>query len=311
MTLTLLPLQDSPAHAARCRRLLDLPRHYARDIAKETCELLKAGSYAATLPSGERVRVDISAQLTQERARKVSLAPADPLDRVAREHLGVSPEEARAPHAAETRVWVSNEPSLTAARSLAARGARPCVLNFANGVTPGGGFLTGSRAQEESLCFASTLYSSIYGDPMYAAHRLRADYSSSAHLILSTATVIRDEEQRLIAEPWEMTVITCAAPVCDTRTPKQQHLVTPAEGALLMRERVGRVLDAAAAAGCAHLVLGAWGCGAFRNDATAVAALFEEALKARPGVFEEVVFAISDWSEERRFVGPFSARFSS
>jgi len=311
MPLTRLPLQDSPAHAERCQRLLDLPRDYARNIAFETCRVLEAGAYDAELPSGARARVELGARIAQERARKVSLAPTDPLDRVAREHLGVSLEEARAPRAAETRVWVSNEPSLTAARAFAARGGRPCVLNFANGATPGGGFLTGSRAQEESLCFASTLYSSIKGDPMYALHRRRADHSSSAHLILSTATAIRDEEQRFIPAPWEMTVLTCAAPVCDTRTPRAPHLVTPAQGALLMRERVERVLDVAAAAGCTHLVLGAWGCGAFRNDPVEVARLFEEALEARAGAFEEVVFAISDWSEERRFLAPFARRFSA
>jgi uncharacterized protein (TIGR02452 family) len=59
------------------------------------------------------------------------------------------------------------------------------------------------------------------------------------------------------------------------------------------------------------LVLGAWGCGAFGNDPFRTAHDFREALQRRfGGVFEEVVFAITDWTEDRRFLGPFRDTFS-
>ncbi len=70
------------------------------------------------------------------------------------------------------------------------------------------------------------------------------------------------------------------------------------------------MLAIAAAHGYADLVLGAWGCGAFGNEPHATAADFRAAL-AGPfdGAFDQVVFAITDWSPERRFLGPFHDAF--
>jgi len=41
------------------------------------------------------------------------------------------------------------------------------ALNFASANNPGGGFLTGAQAQEESLARASGLYTMLLGYPMY------------------------------------------------------------------------------------------------------------------------------------------------
>ena len=56
-------------------------------------------------------------------------------------------------------------------------------------------------------------------------------------------------------------------------------------------------------------MLGAWGCGVFGNEPASIAALFSEALAARRGAFDHVVFAILDASEEQRFRGPFVDAF--
>jgi len=66
------------------------------------------------------------------------------------------------------------------------------------------------------------------------------------------------------------------------------------------------VLAIARAYGYSALVLGAWGCGAFRNDPHRTAVDFRRALEGDfAGAFSDVVLAISDWSQERRFLGPF------
>jgi uncharacterized protein (TIGR02452 family) len=75
--------------------------------------------------------------------------------------------------------------------------------------------------------------------------------------------------------------------------------------------RIARVLATAALHGHTALILGAWGCGVFRNDPAEVAELFAAAL-AGPfhGAFAEVVFAVLDSSPERRFIGPFERAFA-
>jgi uncharacterized protein (TIGR02452 family) len=77
-----------------------------------------------------------------------------------------------------------------------------------------------------------------------------------------------------------------------------------------MRSRILKVLAVGAHHRHDGLVLGAWGCGAFGNDANEIAGLFREALD-RPfrGVFSHVVFAITDWSEDERLIGPFLQSF--
>ena len=60
------------------------------------------------------------------------------------------------------------------------------------------------------------------------------------------------------------------------------------------------------------IVLGAWGCGAFGNDLKEIAALFERALRENfNGAYRRVLFAILDWSDEKRYIGPFQRRLVS
>ena len=199
----------------------------------------------------------------------------------------------------ETQVRVVNETTLAAAHELRQRGRDPLSLNFANGVEPGGGFLAGARAQEEALCRGSALYATLHGDPMYDAHRTMPKGESSPWAIVSPdVPVYRADDGTTLAEPWLCSFITCAAPY--------EPQVGPARSALLLQDRIYRVLEIAAAHGYDSLVLGAWGCGAFGNNPTTTAKDFRTALESDLGQsFDEVVFAICDWSPERRFLGPF------
>ena len=85
----------------------------------------------------------------------------------------------------ETRIQVSNEATLGASKRLVENGLWPLALNFANGVHPGGGFLSGAKAQEEVLCRSSALYRTIIDDQMYIEHRQRSRSDSTDWAIYS------------------------------------------------------------------------------------------------------------------------------
>lgn len=289
MGLRCLPCVDGEDRAERVRRSLDIDREWACRLGLSAVEAIDRGTYRSA--SGRLV--DWSEQIARARSLRRSIAPDD--------ELGVTLPR----RYAVTEVQVVNATTFQVAKSLVDRGERALSLNFANGISPGGGFLHGARAQEEGLCRASALYATLEGDPMYAHHRQRPEPDSTDWVILSPEVpVFRDESGAGLEEPWLFDVITAAAPVAS-------HVGRPRSGDLLER-RIHRVLEVAAGFSYDALVLGAWGCGAFGNDPVRTADSFARALEHEfRGCFERVVFAITDWSPTRRFLGPFRDRFSA
>jgi uncharacterized protein (TIGR02452 family) len=98
-------------------------------------------------------------------------------------------------------------------------------------------------------------------------------------------------------------VITAAAPYAPTvGQPRSREL---------LKCRIHRILSIASSFGYESLVLGAWGCGAFGNDAQKTAEDFCQALTTEfAGCFSDIVFAICDWSPQRKFLGPFRDVFA-
>lgn len=271
------------------------PREVRRDVAaklgQEAVQIGRDGRYTA--PSG-RV-VEIAGMVERAVTGTISVPPDATLDTCPGGQL-------------RTRVRVSNESTLVASLRLHAAGLRPAALNFASARHPGGGFLGGSRAQEESLARSSALYACLVGRAYYE-HHARIDAMYSSWLLYSPdVPVFRDDDGGLLAEPWPCTFITGAAPM--VKSLREQRPERLAEVPGVMRERISRVLAVAARERHPSVVLGAWGCGAFGGDTESVAEIFREAL-AGPfrGTFEEVVFAVLDATEDRRFIGPFERRF--
>ncbi|MEH1059069.1 TIGR02452 family protein [Micromonospora sp. CPCC 206171] len=198
---------------------------------------------------------------------------------------------------------VTDETSLAATRRLAGTpDGRVACLNFASAKKPGGGYATGAHAQEESLARSSALAASLRTAPeFYAYHRARPDPVYSDRVVHSPdVPVFRDDSGRLIA-PYRVAFLTAAAPNAGA-------LREPVDLPGVLRRRAGRVLGVALAHGHRRLVLGAWGCGVFRNDPRQVAAAFADLLgPGRPyaGRFDLVVFAVPDATNR----GPFAAAF--
>ena len=79
-----------------------------------------------------------------------------------------------------------------------------------------------------------------------------------------------------------------------------------------MRARIRKMLVVGLTHGHLDIVLGAWGCGAFGNDPGLIAKLFGDALRGPfAGCYRRVIFAVTDWSSEQRFIGPFTQEFGS
>lgn len=279
---------DSPEHGADRKRELDIRRSFAAELGRSAVEISRQGFYVN--PDSHRVNIQPSVQAAC--AGKRSIRPEDDL-----------PELSPATFTT-TRVQVSNETTFGASRRLISDGLNPVALNFANGISAGGGFLYGARAQEEVLCRSSALFVTLADDPMYDAHRMRPALDSTAWSIYSPKVpVFRADDGAELSEPWPLSFITCAAPYAP-------DIGQPESGDLL-QIRIHRVLAIARAFGHASLVLGAWGCGAFGNDPKRTARDFRAALETEfAGSFSDVVFAISDWSPERKFLRPFRDVFA-
>ena len=115
----------------------------------------------------------------------------------------------------------------------------------------------------------------------------------------------RDEKRRLLERPFSASAITAPAPNAG-QVLRRDASAGPAIEATLQR-RSGMLLAVAAEHRERRLVLGAWGCGVFRNDPLVVAAVFAGWLAAPrfAGAFDEVVFAVY----ERNEGGPNRAAF--
>lgn len=206
-------------------------------------------------------------------------------------------------------ITVTPDRSYQAAVRLAKENPRAkiAVMNFANAFHPGGGVTRGASAQEESLCRCSTLYPLLYRNTLrysyYQHHNDLKTPKASDALVYTEGVVIcksdTDYPKRLPQEEWTtVDVITIAAPDLRDKSNEYAELVgngTYMNNAELFGYHVKRaihMLTVAAAKGADILVLGAFGCGAFRNDPEVVARAYKVALQEFPKVFKKVEFAI-------------------
>jgi uncharacterized protein (TIGR02452 family) len=270
-----------------------------RNYADQNQNITGAGAYVAA----DGTRVSIAAPLAAAVAGTRLFGPDEPL----------TPPGGAA--ARGTAFEVTAEGSLTAARRLVgAGGGRVAVLNFASARNVGGGYLGGARAQEEDLCRHALLYPCLLQAPeYYAAHRASDDLLYSDRVIWSPdVPVHRDERGDLLAEPFPVSFLTCPAPNAGQLLRREPDAGPRLREALA--RRAGRVLGVAAQQSTRQLVLGAWGCGVFRNDprevAAAFAAWFAPDGGAFAGVFDQVVFAVRDRAEPSANRAAFTEAFA-
>ena len=172
------------------------------------------------------------------------------------------------------------------------------VLNFANPVTVGGGVLNGAMAQEECLCRSSNLYSCLNQETIkkdyyeYNKSLGNTFYSDKVVVSLGVTVFMTDEAlpKPLPFEQWyNVNVLTCAAPYIA----KRKHTNTKALKELF-KKRIKNIFESALSFQTEVIVLGAFGCGAFKNPPAIVAEAFHEVIyeNGYDNKFKKIIFAI-------------------
>lgn len=179
------------------------------------------------------------------------------------------------------------------------------ILNFASAITPGGGFLNGAQAQEESIARSSTLYRTLTINAAQQFYRLHNDDPSNSfytHSIIYSpkVEVFRDDDGEWI-EPISVDVVTCAAvnaqEVFKSREGLQMGRAMESRVKSVMEDRMARILCLFEERGIRNIVLGSFGTGVFGNDVGVVAQIWANLLSAPDArfnkSFDRVMFAIT------------------
>lgn len=189
----------------------------------------------------------------------------------------------------DMKVVVTQSKTFDAARKYKER--KTAVLNFASATTPGGGVTKGATAQEECLCRCSTLYATLSNkkcwDEFYKPHRDKLNALHNDDIIWTPdVVIIKDDDYNLLDwQEWKyVSVITCAAPNLREKNVDMFNVDKPLSERISNDElfkihykRAMKIFAVAAKNKVVNLVVGAFGCGAFRNDPETVARAWKKA----------------------------------
>lgn len=274
-------------------------------IAQETMRILHEKRYLGV----EGAFVEIAAELEAAEVGSRFFLPEE-LESI----LQQLPEGRRAYPGPQVRIAL--ETTIHGIRYFADRQApNVLALNFASAKNPGGGFLSGAQAQEESLARASGLYLCLtkFMKEMYHFHRDQRSPFYSDRMIYSPAVpFFRDDQFILLPKPFLASVITSPAVNAGAllrNAPEQLMAIAPT-----MRHRTGLMLALARHLGYRDLVLGAWGCGVFQQDPEDVAGHFRFHIYENPvfaGAFDRIRFSILDTTSDQRIIKPFQQVFEA
>ncbi len=167
------------------------------------------------------------------------------------------------------------------------------VLNLAGYRRPGGGSRDGGSGQEEDLTRRSSLLVSLDSNDAKKYYeynnKLGSDLGSDGIILSPKVVVFRDNNEKLLDTPYYISVLSCAAPMVRFG----YSGLSQSEYEDMLLNRIKGILKVASIYNYKHLVLGAFGCGVYGNDAHTVSDLFKKALSdSSLNTFESVSFAV-------------------
>lgn len=166
--------------------------------------------------------------------------------------------------------------------------SRITVLNSADPVTPGGGYLDGQPTQEASLCRHTLLYSTLEGNEMYRMNKGNKIDGSDVMIFSPDVSVFRDALYKEMIHQFRIDVISA--------TPVDNRKCELVGGPKMMERRIRKILNLAASKETEVLILCPFGCGELRNDPQKISDFFYRALvvEGMKNYFTQVIFAIYD-----------------
>jgi len=193
------------------------------------------------------------------------------------------------------------------------------VLNMANAHCPGGGYLEGMVAQEENMFRRTNCHFEISEDEMTADELYKPELTDlingvNGRVYLDTAprVCIRGAEDRSQADlgyPW--LADENIFPFLELRSAADDLRDGNPYDPASMQKKIGAQLDTLIEHGIRHVVLSAFGCGAFGNPASDVARIYKEEVGARQNKLDYVVFGIFHAGYGPDNFTPFAAAFES
>ena len=159
---------------------------------------------------------------------------------------------------------------------------KAAVLNFASYKNPGGRFYDGSKAQEEMLCHSSFLYNVLRSfTGYYEWNRNNINRGLYKDRCIYSPGVLFEGKK-------SVDVITCAAP--NLRPAIRYKTSALQDNEKFLRRRIEFIRDVAEEQGVETVILGAFGCGVFKQDPTTVANMIKEIFNETS--IENVVIAV-------------------
>ncbi|KAF2634223.1 hypothetical protein P280DRAFT_474794 [Massarina eburnea CBS 473.64] len=169
------------------------------------------------------------------------------------------------------------------------------VLNLANALHAGGGWQNGAMAQEEELCYRTTLSVSLHRH-LYPFSDLSCIYSPNVVLFRSSYSTGHTQSPTHPLHLPVYSVLSIAGLYRPALSPDGTSFANNAHRDVT-KAKIRLVLRVAAAEGHSRVVLGALGCGVFLNPPAEVAKLFLSVLSEQEfsgGWWEDLVFAVLD-----------------
>jgi uncharacterized protein (TIGR02452 family) len=289
--MTSMPNIDLP-ELTHTHLLLNNNNDLAYDIAIETREMVKNGCYINTH--------GISVNFAKARdAAKQALVVYQPGELI----------PVGQPRYDQLHITMHNQTTVDVAQIRSAQGYTVAILNFASALTPGGGWLRGAIAQEESLARSSSLVYSLQDVQWYKdkSHFGNPFYDDTV-IVTPNLPFFRTHDGKLLDTPWYGSVITSAAVYAHGVRRSMPNRISEIE--THMRSRVQSVYRAATTLNANVLILGAWGCGEFGNSPEFIARIMKEELNTVDmRYFEAIDMVVADTHPLKQNYEAFAKQF--